>query len=200
MGEVEFHEVDFFGERPFLACVDDPALAMEGEGVNVILDALELPMPPIEVSQPNVQPREKPYVCDKCSKGFIAKGNLDRHVRIHHMGGVLLKCPDCDFTCQYECLMERHPCSHGKVSYKTNTCFQCDIIFPTSIKLYDHLSKNHPEMLPFTCDQCPKRFASEERVKLHVNRSHVRQESKCELCGKVYANQYNLKAHMNKCH
>lgn len=61
--------------------------------------------------------------------------------------------------------------SHKKVA-RTYKCSYCDYIFRRQSHLTRHILIHTGEK-PFECKQCDERFSRSDKLKLHVQRTHV---------------------------
>ncbi|CAK6982736.1 zinc finger protein 16-like [Scomber scombrus] len=99
------------------------------------------------------------------------------------------------------------------------SCSQCDMLFPNSERLSDHIRKCHPacsacgatfsgvlklrqheekehSLLPYACDYCAKTFNHRAHRDLHVKARHTGEKSvHCDICGKGYSCASVLKTH-----
>ncbi|KAJ8916280.1 hypothetical protein NQ315_016421 [Exocentrus adspersus] len=86
--------------------------------------------------------KDKCFKCHTCEKSFVAKHNLDVHLRTHS-DQPHFKCEQCDFECQAKVTLDKH-CV--KVHEKSKTIYQCHCCkkeFKRGSYLTRHLIKLH---------------------------------------------------------
>ena len=86
---------------------------------------------------------DKPFVCELCSKSFVTKHKVNRHMNETHS-------KVRPFLCKYE---------------------QCLKSFVTNNDLERH-TKLHTKETQFICDRCPKICWSRQQLRNHLN-SHT---------------------------
>ena len=53
----------------------------------------------------------------------------------------------------------------------------------------------------YKCDECPKRFSKESRLKVHIRNMHDgRYTNKCDFCGQTKSTSKALKIHIRNIH
>ena len=99
------------------------------------------------------------HTCKVCSKTFVYKGTLDRHLENYHNITDL-----------------KHPCKICEKSFKDER----------SLKL--HAQRSHETVDCVKCEYCEKTFVTQHNAKLHVATVHEKtsRKYKCEYCEKKY--------------
>uniref|UniRef100_A0A1B0CRG7 C2h2-type zn-finger protein n=2 Tax=Lutzomyia longipalpis TaxID=7200 RepID=A0A1B0CRG7_LUTLO len=87
---------------------------------------------------------------------------------------------------------------------KFNICEICSKVYSRRALLNVHIRDKHTEEgLPYACSQCPKRFVTEKKLKVHET-IHLPEEEKyihpCSFCGKKFRTVENLQAHVRAMH
>ncbi|XP_044743327.1 zinc finger protein 652-B-like [Chrysoperla carnea] len=116
----------------------------------------------------------KQYTCEGCSKIFMYKDSLRRHVkRVHE-----------NQPPEYKCL-----------------CNICGRKFHTSSNLHRHFL-THTKDRPYACDKCDKTYRTQFMLKMHkILLNHVRRHTgerpyQCDVCDKAFIQKIALKIHM----
>ncbi|CAF0778937.1 unnamed protein product [Didymodactylos carnosus] len=131
---------------------------------------------------------------DDCTKVFVSKKNLDRHVRNSHtFNGKKMKCPYCDVIVVGVKAFHSHLTdSHGGTpgEYK---CIDCPKVFPT-LKQLSHHRKVHGA---YKCDLCDQTFQCLTYLNQHRNSKIHNNSYVCENenCGKKFSHLRNLRQH-----
>ena len=110
--------------------------------------------------------------------------------------------PDYKFKCKY-CVKEfphhtslyRHEKEHQAPS---RICIECGYSCVYKSEMERHVAV-HQEILPFGCDKCDKRFASEKSSKRHAQ-VHADLTFTCTVCGMVKSTQDRLYTHFRGAH
>ncbi|CAH0730189.1 unnamed protein product, partial [Brenthis ino] len=124
------------------------------------------------------------FLCETCGKGFVAKANLDSHVKTVHSSVHWTK---------------RRINSNQNKPEKLQ-CPKCPEIFRTRYLRKQHLAIVHDmKNSQFSCDICSKMFLIKSRLIQHKLRVHLKEKSiACEVCGFKVFNKELLKRHMVK--
>lgn len=150
---------------------------------------------------------DRPFQCSKCSKSFISKPNLIKHVnkeclpsqyngkQNNNKGNT--SCYICDichknFTEKYY-LSDHIQSVHLKV--KSFPCKICGLVSSTSSNRRKH-EKLHDNKFSFVCHECNKSFKEKGGLKAHITSVHS--ETKpfiCDLCNNSFKLLSYLKTH-----
>lgn len=105
---------------------------------------------------------EKSEICEICSKGFILKYQLKRHMDIH-LNKRQYKCDfgNCNsgFNDRTGLRSHRFICSERAVIEKPHECKICQKKFPFPARLRDHMQMYHLGRKKFGCEECEKVFS-----------------------------------------
>ena len=119
----------------------------------------------------NVNKIKESYPCDQCGKLKASMKLLKDHVKVHRQY----------FECQF-----------------------CEKQFKALRTLRDHELAKHPRLddvtrKEYSCDQCEKKKASENLLKVHKKLVHS-QFFPCNECGQIRKSARSLKVHSSSCH
>ncbi|CAK1542865.1 unnamed protein product [Leptosia nina] len=168
---------------------------------------------------------EKPYQCNKCSKGFVtrnelrahsdthnvekkyncttcnrlfrAKGNLYQHQRRHRNKRRVFICDHCDFEFTYKANLAKH-ISRMHTS-NSGFCKTCSM----NVSQFEEHMKKHRGDRPFDCESCPKTFLDKRGLHYHINLKHTKTDHyKCEKdsCSLAFPSMRMLNYHILKVH
>eukprot|EP01084_Bolivina_argentea_P070921 128962_1 len=168
-----------------------------------------------------------PFICSKCGKTFVTKGNLTTHTRRIHDKEINYHCDWCDKGF-FERSQYRLHCArvHGKtvqikpeiskkelVEYeqqkpRSNTsggrfkCKRCGKRFAKKFYLENHVINMHMDNRdkPYQCRYCTYGAAKKWQVMCHENAHRNERAYKCELCERAFNNKKGLKNHKNNIH
>uniref|UniRef100_A0A8C5DP58 C2H2-type domain-containing protein n=1 Tax=Gouania willdenowi TaxID=441366 RepID=A0A8C5DP58_GOUWI len=172
-------------------------------------------------SKLKIHAREKPVKCNICSKCFIQKSDLKRHLKIH-TGEKPFKCDVCN-----KCFILKHHLQSHMVIHTGEKPFKCDVCNKFCARKDNLLShiRIHKKEKPFKCDVCSKCFKRKVNLKQHLRihtgekpfkydvctskcvnqKSHLTKHTrihtgekpfKCDVCNKCFARKDNLQSHV----
>ena len=89
-----------------------------------------------------------------------------------------------------------------KRAHEECQCQDCGKLFPSAISLLRHVQNIHtPDHLkPFLCPNCPKGFATSQKLEEHIDFHSGIKKHICEPCGQKFGNSSNLRAHIRSIH
>ena len=123
------------------------------------------------------------FPCIKCYQVFNKQMQLDCH-KIRHVPVKWIACEVCgklikkrSYNCHLEC--------HGprKVACSVEGCTK---IFSTKSALAYHTKNEHEESKNIKCPECASVFPNEDKLKMHISRSHTAPSFFCEVEGCSY--------------
>ncbi|XP_044743442.1 zinc finger protein OZF-like [Chrysoperla carnea] len=164
-----------------------------------------------------------PIKCDKCDQQFYHRLHLEEHLNNHDESQ--LHCKECNKKFDSIAKLKKHQVAHRPEQFH---CLKCDCSFKGKFMLNKHeqiyhsgsrprvdchicgknvISSNmgahmkiHQERVPFSCDECPKKFVREITLKEHIMKIHRNQEiplkQLCTICGRGLRGKSELRRHM----
>ena len=88
------------------------------------------------------------------------------------------------------------PAQYSKASGKM--CPQCNEVFESRAKMFEHYTFIHPEAPIYHCSICGEHYITLSGLNSHVFKVHERKLSdvRCTYCGKDFENKENVKEHI----
>ena len=144
------------------------------------------------------------YECEVCSKTFEYFHALQFHRKMHKQKKVECSDPECELKFRTIKEMERHyesrhPSSDKKEFYYC-TYDRCNKKFLKNFHLQEHVRVKHMKIKAFQCPWpgCPKEFAAERHMKVHLLIHKDEKPIKCEHCDYRCRQRSALNWHMRK--
>ncbi|XP_041354038.1 zinc finger protein 569-like [Gigantopelta aegis] len=165
---------------------------------------------------------ERPFACDQCSKAFVMRATLKKHIKRVHENVKridITKKPyvcDCGKRFAVESYLTNHiACYHA--DFKPHVCHLCQKQFSKRFMLNKHVKKDHPGSIPqkdnnvpkqtVPCETCGKKFISVYHLNRHMKRFHPSEDKSSDLesekpstfvchCGKEFSQERYLKCHL----
>ncbi|KAF7233073.1 hypothetical protein EG68_11972 [Paragonimus skrjabini miyazakii] len=156
-----------------------------------------------------------PYPCPLCPRRFASLAHQKYHIRTH---------PSRDSRLRARAIRLHYRKTHrfpvgplkwdhiqkrfvntkrsSRIKNKLHNCPECTRSFGHLIHLRHHIRQHHrPDEAPFVCQQCPKRFVNEKRLKRHKELTHItdttKRKSRCSICLRSFSFSSSLKRHMS---
>ncbi|XP_062133138.1 zinc finger protein 883-like [Drosophila sulfurigaster albostrigata] len=147
-----------------------------------------------------------PYPCTEtgCERGFNRMHCLSEHLKQHSGTNRWFNCDQegCSKRYRHKPTLIMHMRRSHKLGpeLKSHVCEFCGKVFNSSAVLNDHrYTHKDKSELPHACSepQCPRRFASKEKLKVHLLRHAGIKNFSCPYCGMRKTTRNELKIHMN---
>ncbi|XP_052792632.1 zinc finger protein 2-like [Mya arenaria] len=155
----------------------------------------------------------KMFKCETCSKSFVLKKDLTKHIRVHH--SVVVNCEVCGKSFNNAYYLTKHSEIHKEIRNE-HECKVCHKIFLHQSALVTHIRRRHPDQkdnlirfrsslnykdqTPIVCDCCGKEFDDRDKFSRHVyNHSKQRPVPKlfpCTECSKSFICPALLNRHL----
>ncbi|RXG51779.1 Gastrula zinc finger protein XlCGF46.1 [Armadillidium vulgare] len=133
----------------------------------------------------------KLFKCPTCSKQFLTKSRLTKHLLTH--SEQCYSCSHCDFTTKRKDYLRVHELNH--LETKMYKCSKCN--FGTNVRSRLKIHENiHSEEKSFKCASCPYMTSRKDNLKLHELNHLETKRFKCDHCGYASNNKRNLKEHL----
>ncbi|XP_053951792.1 zinc finger protein 100-like isoform X1 [Anastrepha ludens] len=141
---------------------------------------------------------EPKYFCGDCSMQFQRIGNYRIHLKKKHGRDLEpLKCPKCSRSFVSRFKLDRHIKTHLPLSEKRIfPCPQCDRKFQTKDYVATHIKFVHEDIRPFICEECGEGTRTEAALREHMLTHTDLTPFECEVCKKAFKNESRLKNHM----
>ncbi|KAI5636819.1 zinc-finger double domain-containing protein [Phthorimaea operculella] len=147
--------------------------------------------------------------CIQCGSSFRNVYHLRLHVQKVH-DKLMFPCPVCgkQFSCETSLkqhVKHVHEKKHLEQPQEPRFyCKQCDKFFLHKYSYNIHLKTNRAHAgddLKFVCTECGMKFATEPRLRTHVERSHLHiTKASCDICGQKCYNMVALRKHVKSRH
>lgn len=140
------------------------------------------------------------FFCDICTKFFLTKTAIQKHMENIHLNEIIGKYQDSR-RCRYctKFVVKENYQEHVKQNHKLLKCEICTRVFFNVITFQSHMKTHDPPK--YSCDICDQKYSIKGSLKKHILGIHLRKipRSKCEICGKV-VNTSNLQRHIKAIH
>ncbi|KAA3681598.1 KRAB domain-containing zinc finger protein [Paragonimus westermani] len=155
-----------------------------------------------------------PYPCPLCPRRFASLAHQKYHIRTHPSRDSRLRARAIRLhyrktrgfpvgPLKWDHIQKRFVNTRrsSRIKNTPHSCPECARSFGHLVHLRHHIRQRHrPDEAPFVCQQCPKRFVDERRLKRHKELTHVAgtitRKSRCSICFRLFAFSSSLKRHM----
>ena len=122
------------------------------------------------------------HSCSECSKTFVDKYELKKHVKVFHEG-FRYDCDKCDKIFKSSGSLFNHKqSSHEGIKY---ICEKCNKCFSDKSSLKRHHDSMHAG-IRHKCDKCEKEFNHKENLWKHKKQIHDGIKYKCKVCDRAW--------------
>ena len=151
--------------------------------------------------------KTKMHTCKTCDKHFARFDSLKRHSYLHESDHLPLACKICSRTFVWKRNLARHMkfCA-GNGQYKSNrpsfSCKFCSRTFPWKRNLARHVEickgngQYASDRPSFTCKVCSGKFFWKQNLARHLKLHEGNSTFSCEICSKNLSGKYELERHM----
>ncbi|XP_013164645.1 PREDICTED: zinc finger protein 93-like isoform X6 [Papilio xuthus] len=138
------------------------------------------------------------FLCEICGQSFIAKVNVQSHMKNVHGSYNGRKCEKCGKTFTSNYALNQHSLKEHKTDRLK--CPKCPEVLGSRYLKKRHLALVHDEKSSqFACELCPRVYLAKSALVTHNLRVHVREKTfTCEICGYKSFDKENLQRHMVK--
>lgn len=152
------------------------------------------------------------YKCDKCHSAFYRKLTFVKHKatpdcrhvdagrkapspqRATEDVNFLRQCEICGLEFSKRYYYELHALKHATKF----TCSRCELEFTSLADLRGHEDAQHPELNPFVCEECGKRFKRQSLLHSHSVTHRNERKFECDECATRFSKKKYLVAHMTR--
>lgn len=146
------------------------------------------------------------YECDRCHTTFYRKLSFEKHQASDQCDSkpsksngasksveVFLKyCEICGLEFKKEHFYMKHRLKH----MTSVGCPVCSVILEDCNMLKDHMNMEHPEVTPFECDTCGKKFKTKALLNCHAIIHSGEKRYKCDYCSIKFLKKKYLTTHI----
>jgi len=159
------------------------------------------------------------HICRVCGKGFVDTLRLNLHMGCHTL---LFNCSECPKRCANVSKLKIHMQNHtGEKRYACKECGKA-FRFKVSLKLHEKQHKTFRLICQFCgkgfvdtqrldyhvgyhtllhqCNECPKRCANANDLKIHMRNHTGENPYTCKECGKTFQTRVGWKLHVTNHH
>ena len=158
-----------------------------------------------KLAQHTIDP-QKSYSCHICNKKFLAKVNLDNHVKFKHSDSRKFECEHCNSKFKQKKTLNAHMLNiHGTNPTKEDywqdrdpfECSFCRKRFSRRTDLKVHITEKHSTKDLFNCSHCGKKYTYKSTLERHKGEKHCSELTKfeCSHCGKLFNQKRNMERH-----
>ena len=196
-----------------------PKTSEAGEGdkpgpASTIVPKTTLNIPKVTPSP--VKPEAKPLACTKCSKIFVTKVELDKHMLVHNATTKPYACPVCGWRFHLLHNMKRHLDTHEEsgdieagtaeellAAVEATASKTPTLASPRSLPTVDGMvspaslaSSDAAEQGSLRCNICSKVFQETVGLSRHMEVHSVDRPFACPICAWRFKQEVNMKRHM----
>ena len=137
------------------------------------------------------------FYCSGCSRAFLHKENLDKHIEGGHHDKKVFPCDKCGKNCNSMAALKYHLKKHENSTFR---CPHCPKVLTSQQGLSNHVNM-HNGMAEHLCNECGMSFVTRQRLVDHTRWKHTFERPYvCDLCGASFVRSYKLVVHKRRVH
>ena len=122
----------------------------------------------------------KQHTCNHCTKSFVQKENLDRHMSKRHSDNPEYACEKCFKIFKSNSALKYHLTKHDNIIFK---CPMCPKELQSERGLAYHLNV-HQGVADHLCNECGRSFVTRQKLIDHTRSRHTLERPYvCKTCG-----------------
>ncbi|XP_055711458.1 zinc finger protein 99-like [Phlebotomus papatasi] len=143
----------------------------------------------------SVHLRDKPFICEKCGKGFGTKGALISH-KLTHSDDRPFACSVCQKKFKSKRNCQIHETIHSGSGFP---CSHCNMVLKSKGTHWLHM-RVHSNVKKYKCNYCGNEYKHSQTLKDHLIWHTGQRPYECPFCDKTFSNGSNYRSHKNKAH
>ncbi|CAH2270073.1 jg16533 [Pararge aegeria aegeria] len=143
----------------------------------------------IQIERARTKRVYRKMVCDYCGKVFTSSKCIVKHIQ-NHMNPDQYYCDHCPLAFRTETGFKAHQTTHGIV-YKRKEKKRKSFFFLGY--------RRHTGERPFECVYCPRKFARQDSLNMHMKCHTGERPFLCTFCDDKFISARHLKQHQTKC-
>ena len=137
------------------------------------------------------------FYCSGCTRAFLRKENLDKHIEGGHHDRKVFPCDKCGKNCNSMAALKYHLKKHENSTFR---CKYCPKVLTSQQGLSNH-ENMHNGMAEHLCNECGMSFVTRQRLVDHTRWKHTFERPYvCDLCGASFVRSYKLVVHKRRVH
>lgn len=148
----------------------------------------------------NIHTRLNRFKCRLCSRWFLYRHELPKHMNKEHNKKYHIACLDCGRTLPNNKILLAHYRTKHMKNDGTYDCYACQKSFTIPHKFTRHLQTVHQKDYFYSCQVCGRSLSSYERLQSHLLTHTGERPFKCDQCTKSYTASSILAKHKRDSH
>lgn len=137
------------------------------------------------------------YECDYCSKRYLLRGLLKKHIYTSHLKHRLFECDDCGESFSSRAGIVNHLRQNHMVVLYCHICFK-RFFRDSDFVRHKRAKCRPPPNVP--CEICNKTFPTVARLSHHLRDTHGPERYQCDICGDKFKHRSSLPRHFRLVH
>lgn len=152
---------------------------------------------PQSPSQPEHQPSEATFECDRCNASFQSPQALRKHTTsTHDTPKKRFTCDICDRWFSMRFHLKNHMATHE--GQKNFECTSCSKRYTNQGNLDRHVRVFHNKLKGYACDLCDKSFSQSTILRQHRSTHTDERNFECDICEKRFKTPEYLTMHKQR--